>query len=433
MVSLVTIHMAWPKKVSSGRFRLTRMIRSISNSHYLQSITNRAFHGIKRRDLIEIVSLLLFSKVVVFASALDAVKSGNFLYIMSIRWDSNFFQQIAQYGYPSNTNSGTYAFSPLFPSLIALLHYVTGSYWVAALVLTNVLSFIFVLLMLRFFGFEAAVLASMFPTFVLFTTVPYADILTMIFLLLSFVLLLRKMHLFSGALFGLAIFNSYNLVYTIPAFILYILLQRKSQASVSKKLANLAVFLVPLIITGIGILAFYAVSTGNMFTYLKLESEYWGAEFVSPLTQAAWILNTNGQGWFTNQGWTVLGVRLYPAYWLIRNTLFQLFYIIGAVLLIKTKVSLNSPQNEPSASPSVGRGSDANLLFCIFSFLVIVPLFFIDGTPSVSIPRLLLPAFPIFLAYSDRISRKKLLDVYVFASLVITIWVTLSFMEAFFA
>lgn len=130
--------------------------------------------------------------------------------------------------------------------------------------------------MLRFFGFKAAVLASMFPTFVLFTAVPYADILTMIFLLLSFVLLLRKMHLFSGALLGLAIFNSYNLVYTIPALILYILLQRKSQASASIKLANLAVFLVPLIITGIGIIAFYAVSTGNMFTHLKLESEYWG-------------------------------------------------------------------------------------------------------------------------------------------------------------
>ena len=390
-------------------------------------------HGLKG-DVGRILGFLLLAKAIVFYSSYEASRGGNFLYLMSTRWDSQLLEQIAQSGYPQNHQAGLYAFSPFYPTIVSLLHYATGSYWVAAFVLTNVLSFLFPLLMLKFSNPKAALMISIFPTYALFGTVPYSDSLTLIFLLLSFIFLINKRNLLAGICLGLAIFNAYNLAYTIPAFIVYILVERRTHSSVNIKMRNLLVFLIPLIVVGAGILAFYQIETGNMFSYFVLESTYWGATIVTPVAQAAWILNTNGQGWFTNQGWTVLSVRIYPIYWLVRNVIFEAFYAIGAACILKSNsIGHSSPNGIATSSGNIVEDPDIRLLFFIFSALVLVPLLFIGGTPSVSIPRLLLPAFPIFFAYSTRIGKGNWFVVYVVLSLAVTSWATYSFMEAFFA
>ena len=78
-----------------------------------------------------------------------------------------------------------------------------------------------------------------------------------------------------------------------------------------------------------------------------------------------WLMD----GWFTSEPWKVFGIHLAPAYWLVRNFLFEIFYVAGAILLLRT-------QNKH------------RIFLFAYSLLAIIPLLFVTGTPAISIPRL---------------------------------------------
>jgi hypothetical protein len=147
--------------------------------------------------------------------------------------------------------------------------------------------------------------------------------------------------------------------------------------------------------------------------YLQVEENGWGTQIVNPLTQIKWILNTDGQGWFSNQGWKILGVSLPPYYWLLRNIIFAAFYLLGAYYLNKTEIKHKH-------------------FLIILSLSAVIPLFCITGMPAISIPRLLLPAFPIFYGYTTAWGKRG--DrVYGAVSLVLTWIITLLHTYSFFA
>jgi hypothetical protein len=107
-------------------------------------------------------------------------------------------------------------------------------------------------------------------------------------------------------------------------------------------------------------------------------------------------------------------MHLAPAYWLVRNLIFEIFYLAGAVLILKT-------QNK-------------NRIFLfVYSLCAIIPLLFVTGTPAISIPRLLLPAFPVFFGYTALMKKDWHYWVYCGVCLLITAWVAITQTYCFFA
>ena len=75
--------------------------------------------------------------------------------------------------------------------------------------------------------------------------------------------------------------------------------------------------------------------------------------------------------------------------------IFEVFYLFGAFyLLLRTKLQ-------------------HKIFLFAYSLSVIVPLFFVLGLAAMSIPRLLLPAFPIFISYSLIMKKTDYYIVYI--------------------
>lgn len=368
-----------------------------------------------KNDHWEILKLLLplavGKAIILLAVYLSGHAGSSFVQNMSTAWDGGIYQSIAKVGYPGTQNSQyLFAFSPLYPILIRGFESLLGSYPVASLAVSNLFGFIFPVVMLKLFDFRTALLAELFPTFLVFSTVGYSDSIAVVFVALTLLLFLRKKYFSSGVALGIAVVDFYNLAIMFPAFCIRAILDRTSP--VLKSVVKLAI---PVAIAASGIALFYQFSTGSLFTYFNLEKGTWGVSFVTPLAQAEWILNVNGQGWFSNQGWQVLGIYLAPSYWLIRNYLFEAFYFVGVYLLLRSR----HPQK---------------WLLGACSLIVLLPLLFLGGMAAISIPRLMLPAFPIFYGYSSQvINRRGTIVAYAVVCVVLSVWTVLSVVLAFFA
>lgn len=102
-----------------------------------------------------------------------------------------------------------------------------------------------------------------------------------------------------------------------------------------------------------------------------------------------------------------------PTYWYVRNLIFEAFYFIDIALL------------------SWKTSHPAGVFLGFYSTTVVVPLFIVD-TPAISIPRLLLPAYPATYGYAATLN-KQWVRVCLALCMVCTIWVTLSQAYAFFS
>lgn len=351
-----------------------------------------------RREILQLLAALAIGKVVVLLAALLYDPSHDFLYVMSTQWDSVIFQSIATHGY---TQASQYAFSPFYPALIKALNFIVSNAWVSGLIVTNVLSFVFPLVLHKTFGFRTALMTVLFPTYLVFTTIPYSDVVALFFLALSLFFILREKTIASSATVSLAIISAFRLALVLPAYAFAVLKTRRV-----KKLA----FCIAPLVAGVLILLWFKLRTGNFLTYFSLENNIWGAHFSTPLAQAKWLMD----GWFSAQSWEVFGMQLPPAYWLVRNLLFEGFYLVGAFYLLLT--------------PNKHR-----IFLFLYSLSAIIPLLLVIGTPAISIPRLLLPAFPAFLGYAMLLKKEWHYWIYFVACLVIAAWISASQAYSFFA
>lgn len=326
---------------------------------------------------------LSIGKFIVIFAPYSLSHSPNYLQHMSTIWDSNYYQLIATKGYGPNT--APYVFSPVYPFLIRLANFFIGNAWISALVATNVLSFLFPILVYKTFGFKTALVTEVFPTYLLFTTIPYSDVVALLFLAASILLLANKKVIFASGSLSVAIATFFNLVLTFPSFLFALLKEKQVKKTLMFSILPVA--------TGIIILLWFKIETGNYYYFFQAEKA-WQVGFGTPIEQALYLLCPTGKGTFTCEAWSIRGVILKPVYWLIRNLIFEVFYLFGAFyLLLKTKI-------------------EQRLFLFIYSLSVIIPLFFVLGFAAMSIPRLLLPAFPIFAAYSALMNKSKYVDLY---------------------
>jgi hypothetical protein len=351
-----------------------------------------------KREIIQLMISLAIGKVVVLLSVFFCDPSINFFHMMNTRWDSIIFQNIATQGY---TQVSQYAFSPVYPALIHGMDFITGHSWVSAFIITNIISFIFPLVLHKTFGFRTALLAILFPTYLVFTTIPYSDVIVLLFLALSLFFMVREKFIAASAMISLAIFGAFRQAWLLPAYGIEILK--------TKRLINVTFFILPYLI-GVLILLWFELRTGNFLTYFSIEANTWGVNFATPIHQILWLLDNQ----IVNRIWEVLGIQIMPPYWLVRNLLFEVFYLVGTFLMLRT----NHKHRE--------------FLF-LYSLFAIIPLLCVIGTPAISIPRLLLPAFPAFLGYAAIMNKKWHYWTYAALCLVASAWVSISQAYSFFA
>lgn len=351
-----------------------------------------------RREILQLLAALTIGKVAVLLFTFLYRPSLNFLYAMSTQWDSNRFQSIATQGY---AQSSQYAFSPVYPVLIKSLDFIIPHAWISSLIITNIISFIFPVVLYKTFGFKTTLLAILFPTYLVFTTIPYSDVIPLLFLALSLFFILQEKIIESSTAVSIAVMSAFRIVWMLPAHLF--------EALKTRRIKNLAFCIIPLI-AGALILLWFKLSTGDFRTYFWIETDIWGEQFTTPIAQARWIMS----GWFTAESWKVYSIHLLPIYWLGRNLLFELFYLVGAFYLLWTK--------------------DKHRVFLfLFSLSASVPLLFVIGTPAISVPRLLLPAFPVFFSYAKLMKKDWHYWVYFTACLLITAWIAISQTYSFFA
>jgi len=329
-----------------------------------------------------VIIIYSVSKLLVFITGFFILGS-DFFQIMGTKWDSYIYESIASHGY-----AGYYiVFSPVYPALIYILHIILPTVF-SAYIIVNIFGYIFVYIIYRYLGLKTALLISIFPVYVVFSTIPYSDDILLTFISLA---LFINSSTISSIFLSLSVLTFYNIIITIPAFIM----------------KNWKIIIMP-ILTGIGIFIAYFIFFGNPFIYFNIEKEYWNAGFTLPNVQAMFLLN----GWFTSEPWKFLNFEIPRPLWLIRNYLFFIFYFLGDYFLLKSNLK------------------NRKFLF-LYSLLVEMPLLFINGVPAISIPRLLLPAFPIFYGYASL--RKNIIYLYAIISIFLIPIITIWQMTAFFS
>jgi hypothetical protein len=386
-----------------SKIPLSRLKLNLRLSDLKRNVSSRAAvliseNNSTRRQIVFLLCAFTIGKLVVLLSAFFAQGSSGFMYNLCTRWDSSLFQSIAVNGY---SESCYYAFSPFYPVLIKGLNLLTSHAWISGFIITNVVGYLFPLVMHRTFGYRTALLTALFPVYLVFSTIPYSDVIPLSFLALSLLFIMKdKISESSGAV-TMAVISSFRVAWLLPAYAQAIYKTRRWK--------NWLFFFIPAVI-GVAIFLWFKRETGNYLTYFSVEKGTWSAGFTTPVGQAKWILN----GWYTNQHDKFFGVPILPVYWLLRNIAFEVFYLIGAFYLIKTPHQYKT------------------FLF-LYTLIAIIPLLCVTGMPAISIPRLLLPAFPVFYSYSVMFKRQKYYWIYLAASLALTIVVTLSQMKSFFA
>jgi hypothetical protein len=172
--------------------------------------------------------------------------------------------------------------------------------------------------------------------------------------------------------------NLYSAVWAIPSYLVAVW--------GFGKLKRVLFFVLPFA-TGVLILLWFKLETGDYLTFLTLERAVWGVNLADPITQARWLLNVNGEGWFTGLPWHFFSISFTPDYWLIRNLIFEAFYFVGAFYLLKV-------------------GVPHRYFLFAFSLSTSVPILLFVGTFVTAIPRLFLSAFPVFYSYSSVLDKK---------------------------
>lgn len=287
-------------------------------------------------------------------------------------WDGGHFLGIAQYGYSEKFQ---YAFFPLYPLTIAALNKITGDYLIAALLISVAASFLGLQLLYRLVANDKVVLALLFfPTSFFFLTA-YSEGL-FFFLVVATFFFLRRKKLFL-AVFLTALASATRLAGL--ALAAGLIVEVALTAGINRK--NWFVLLSPL---GFLIYCWYLfLQTGDPFYFITAEAHWQRALSLPGLNFLESIRNL--------------------------NFLDLLFAIFGVGLVIRSFRFLP-------------------ISYCVYGLTsLLLPLL----TPSLSsMPRFLLPIFPIFILIA-LVKNQYVVLGYQIISLMLLAYFAISFVNGF--
>lgn len=299
------------------------------------------------------------------------------------RWDSGHFLGIAENGYRFEFQ---YAFFPLFPLLINAFSNIFNIPFIFSGVLVNfsstilIIFFLYKLLEKEFkkeIAIKSVVAFLLFPaSFFLLT--PYSESVFILFVILSSLFLQRKKYLFVSIFVILACLTRLAGVALIPAVLLEVYLIKKK----TKDMYFLLLLPLGLLIY----VSYLYINTGHPFYFLEAE-KYWKRDLTIP-----------GAG-------IVITIEEFIKTQEFQKLIDLLFTIFGIGLVLRSIKFL-----KPSFA-----------MYGVISLLL--PLF----TPTLSsMPRFLLPIFPIFILIG-LIKNKYIYTIYIFISTILMVYFAATF------
>ena len=338
---------------------------------------------------IEIVLISLISIVFTFIYAYISYSfihneyPSTFLSIWN-RWDTVHYLNIAKDGYsssPTDNKNILIVFFPLYPLLIKSIYYITGSYLVSAILISNaayILAclFLYKIISLDYFDKDstrAVIYFSIFPT-AYFLHAGYTESLYLFLTIASFYYARKENWMLSGIFAMLSILTRITGILLIPALFLEYMYQKNYK--INKISKSIFWFLLPIFGLFIYIIINF-ITYGDPFEFLDFQKTNWQKGLAFP-TQG--IVESWKSIWWRAPN-EAFKVGLF-------EILFPLTALLAFIFTIK-KLRIS------------------------YSLFIILNLIFItSNTYWLSLPRYILGIFPIFISLS-LIGRNKYMN-YIF-------------------
>lgn len=290
----------------------------------------------------------------------------DFISRLALAWDGEHFSSLANHGWQETKD---FAFAPLYPLMVRWLG---GTPW-AMLVMNNGASLIAVALIARLMGLGPALFLGLFPVWLVFSSVGYSEGLYTALAATAFLALGPRTRdgVRVGAAAALASLTRYSGAVGFAGFGLWMLVRQRRSAWPFLAIGALAAAAVAL---------WHHGQTNDVFVYFEAQKN-WGAATVWPWQQLDWVLH----GWFTNHA--VVRSSTHPSSFWLRG---MAVWTLAAVGLWR-----------------LHRASRHDLL--AYSLPIVVLVVCTEGMPAISLPRLVLAAFPAIAIHGASMTRHGML------------------------
>ena len=328
------------------------------------------------------------------------------------QWDSNHFVTIAQNWYPVGvTNDRLFAFAPLYPASIRFLDQFVKNPYLSGVIISNVFYFlsiiVFFLVARLYTTFHQSILITLsfglFPTYLFYSTVAYSESMYLFFTLLSWYWFKKENYFVSSIFTSFCLVTRYISGFLLPLYVIigsirYYKMQSKDTPFY--KLINWRLFwLVIPSVTLLCLFAYFQTLTGNFF--VVFDSHIFFADaLATPYQQFLWFF----EGFFSEINPHVNSLSL-----MIERYMFTVPIMVMSFMMLKDERELAA-------------------YALVFSGLALSMV----GISSLSSPRIILAAWPIFLGLKEKLSGwfyPVIYSMFFFVAL----WVGFQFQTSFFA
>lgn len=313
-----------------------------------------------------------------------------------VQWDGYHYQRIVTHGYALHGEWPTIAFFPLYPLLVRLIMPITGSFAVAAVLVSHVALFAALLLLYdllvcdwsRPVALRTIVLLLLFPMAAYFAAA-YTESLALL-LLVATIWAARREHWWLAGLCGLLLALTRLPGVLIAPVLAIEYMQRRGWRAI--RADALAFTLPPLGL--LGFMAYQWRAFGTPFAFMDAQRSW--NQYLSP----PWLIPQTMIGWLAN------GIS-----WDLTLPIVQLVcWIIGLALLVLALRRLP-------------------LIYGLSALLMLLPAYL--SNKSQSLPRYLLLAFPLFVVVALRADRRGVRQVLYLALLPMLLVATMLFVTSF--
>ena len=222
-----------------------------------------------KKELKQLIIIFLISRLILILFLI--IKKD--LSILTL-YDGEHYINMAKNGYVEPL---LYAFFPLFPLTIRLFHFIVPSYEIAGFLVSNICSFLSLLLLHKLTKNESHnhlnLICFLFSPILAYTTIIYTESLFMLLTLLGYYLYKKDKYLLSAVAVGLSILTRNSGIILWGAIGLDMLYRLFKKKDISFK--NILIF--GFISLGIGMIypTYLYFKTGSFLTFAKVQETYW--------------------------------------------------------------------------------------------------------------------------------------------------------------
>lgn len=284
-----------------------------------------------------------------------------------IFFDCQGYLTIAQFGY---INNYLYAFFPLYPLMIKLLHFIIPSYNVAGMIISNLSTLIAAFFLCSLVKKEKTkniiLLLFIFSPILCYTTICYTEGLYLLLTILSFYFY-KKNKLVSGIFVGLSMLTRNTGIILLGAYTLELLYKWYKKKI---KFKEILLFVTPAILIGSLYHVYLGITVGNPFKYISVQSTHWGRVpcniFSLFIKDIKFIIIDPKTIYIFAINWFFIILAIYYSIKNIKKNLALSVYVLVSVIMFTTTCRV-APW---TTLPSIGLFRYVFTLFPMYLFLV---------------------------------------------------------------